>query len=187
METPMEPLPESPPPMAMVTTTESHRLRVEVLEAEPSPPGAVWMGSFVRGRLIARCAVHPGTVASLRRVEALTRPVRLAIQALQLSHGLHCRLVAIAPMDRRAFEEADPWLAGLVRGEQMLWGLVGGRQVSPGEECWIPLGYQTRLEEDRRFPADLEREAHDLLVQLLEEEPAEQVVEWFLAELTETA
>lgn len=170
-------------PIAFVSTQQTIPLRVAEVDDHRTPDGMRCMGTYFKGRLIARSVVPPEALGELESHEVFASPVRLGLAAVEQSPGLQCRLFALLPASH--FEEdepREPWLDSVPRFEDT----VPETDDDEEEEIIIPilLGHIVRFKQDRKHPEDLASEAADVLRAILSEErPLKNVVDKLLEDL----
>lgn len=153
----------------IVATEESLVLRVERLDPDPSiGAGLVVLGSYLDGRLVARCAVPPPAAALIEERRLLRDPVRLALAAREAPPGLQCQLFALIPMPEDLVAEdepGEPWAESVPGASyDRAVGFTGPEPGPSGPaQAAVLLGQIVRFSRDRRHPTSLPDEAVDVL------------------------
>lgn len=169
---PTSPDGETPPPAAVLAATDAPvPLLIEEMSDERVPEGMSCLGTFLDGKLVARCAVPPGTVAYFERYGVFGAPRQLVLAAREEDPGLRCELYAIVPMPPvplESEEEQEPWSVSSSSYEEA----VAAQQQSgnEGEErpmAAILLGHIVRFQRDRKYPESLPLETVDVLAKIV--------------------
>ncbi len=147
----------------LATTDIPIAIDVREIEDHRVPEGMSCMGTFVEGRLVARCAVPAGVGDMLRRSGAFDEPRQLVLVARTADPGLKGDLYAVVPMSPEwtmAEEDEEPWAASVPSSSYDRY-----RQAEPDGDrmAAIHLGHIVRFQRDRRHPDSLPLEAADLL------------------------
>ena len=152
-------------PAVFVTTAQPVPLRVDRLEDERAPEGAV-LGAYINGRLVARSAMDRESLDRLLALNLFSAPVPLGLFAYEEEPGLQCRLFALVPSStlREASEADEPWKASVPSYEERASASEEGE--GPPMET-ILLGHIVRFAADRKHPDDLAAEAVDVLQKIL--------------------
>jgi hypothetical protein len=144
-------------------------LVIKPITDERVPAGSLGLGAFLGDRLIARNTFPEELVEKLPLTQLFAEPVPLLFQAGLGGPGIQGTLFAVVPagpIEDSTDEEAEPWAASVPRYEDAI-GEPEQLQVL------FPLGILVRVAGDRKFPADLAREAADLLQTALKGETHE--------------
>ena len=152
-------------PAVFVTTAQPVPLRVDRIDDERAPEGAV-LGAYINGRLVARSAMDRESLERLLALDLFSAPVPLGLFAYEEEPGLQCRLFALVPSStlREAADADEPWKASVPSYEE---------RAAPTEEGEGPpmetilLGHIVRFAADRKHPDDLAAEAVDVLQKIL--------------------
>ncbi len=136
---------------------------VREIEDHRVPEGMSCLGTFVDGRLVARCAVPAGVGDLLMRSGAFDEPRQLVLLARTAQPGLKGDLYAVIPMppDWTAGEEQqEPWAASVPSSgfDRDIATESDGERMAA-----VHLGHIVRFQRDRRHPDSLPLEAADLL------------------------
>jgi hypothetical protein len=158
-------------PAVFVTTREPIGLSVRHLD-DPRAPASSALGTFIDGRLVARCAMPAEAIERLLALELFAAPMSIGLFAYEASPGLQCRLFALVPREslEQAAHEHEPWKASVPSYD------AGGSTSGDGDDDDEPstppyetilLGHIVRFDKDRRHPDDLAAEAVDILQKIL--------------------
>lgn len=162
---------EELPPTGFASTLIEVPVQVLPVEHHLAPQGTLCMGTHLNDRLIARTAVSEES--GDRFASLFHNPVRLALLAREGDPGLQCRLLALIPQStlRPLMEEDEPWKSD-------------SPETDIQEDPLVPvlLGVIVRVEKERRFGKDLDREAADILSRIVHGEVCE-VVDKLLEDL----
>src|SRR5688572_27129191 len=106
-------------PAVFVTTAQPVPLRVDRIEDERAPEGAV-LGAYINGRLVARSAMDRESLDRLLSLDLFSDPVPLGLFAYEEEPGLQCRLFALVPSGtlREAADAEEPWKASVPSYEE---------------------------------------------------------------------
>lgn len=169
---PTSPDGEASLPAAVLAATDAPvPLLIEEMSDERVPEGMSCLGTFLDGKLVARCAVPPGTVAYFERHGVFGAPRQLVLAAREEDPGLRCELYAIVPMPPvppESEEEQEPWSASASSYEEAVAALEAGED--DGEErpmAAILLGQIVRFQRDRKYPESLPLETVDVLAKIV--------------------
>lgn len=157
-------------PAVFVTTREPVRLTVRHLD-DPRAPESSALGSYIDGRLVARCAMPAEAIERLLALELFAEPMAVGLFAYEEAPGLQCRLFALVPRDalEQAAHEHEPWKASVPSYEPGAAGTPSDDEEEPSVPPYetILLGHIVRFDKDRRHPDDLAAEAVDILQKIL--------------------
>lgn len=157
----------------LVRTASRVPLDLKPIRHELTPDGCACLGSFLRGKLIARCVVREETAAQFLRMELLEQPVHLALLAEEDEPGLQGKLLALTPVDDAggmggpggplAGGNEEPWKDSVPGSGYE--DVVADRRREEGDDqvAAVFLGKIVRFQEDRKHPDDLAMEAADVL------------------------
>lgn len=163
---------DGPPAGVIVATEEPLPLVVEPIQDDRAPEGMVVLGSFLSGRLVARCAVPEEAVQMLHEREFFTEPTRLVLAAREAPPGLQCQLFALVDLKPGDASEADagaapdePWAAGLPGAQyDAATGFTPpGQEEAERGQAAVLLGQIVRFDRDRKHRDNLPLEAVDVL------------------------
>jgi hypothetical protein len=145
---------------------------IEELDDERVPEGMSCLGTFLDGKLVARCAVPPGTVEYFERHQVFGEPRQLVLAAREEEPGLRCELYAIVPMPpvppESEEEEQEPWSASVPSSsyEQAVAALQG-EETGERQMAAVLLGQVVRFQRDRKHPDSLPLETADVLAKIV--------------------
>jgi hypothetical protein len=150
-----------------VATAEPVSLTVAAL-ADPRAPEGSALGSYIDGRLVARCAMPRGSIDRLMELGLLENPVPLGLVAFEAEPGLQCRLLALVPAtDIEEEETADePWRESVPSFEERMAAEEGDAGENPSFAA-ILLGNIVRFDRDRKHKDSLVQEAIDVLQRIV--------------------
>lgn len=169
--TPFEGGSESDSDAVLVRTGNPVPIRLDRHDHDLTPSDYACLGTFVGDRLIARRIVPDEAVDKILSLDLFDDPVNLALAAREEDPGLKCHLFAMVPLPvdevGMAGEQADqeePWKASVPSSnyEQAVAGEDEDEESGPSVGLLF-LGEVVRFEDDRKHPADLPREAADVL------------------------
>lgn len=180
---PAEESPHGPGVLAM--TDRPLAIEVQEIEADPIPEGMICIGTFIDGRMVARCVLPVGALEQFARHGFFTEPRQLVLAAREGAPGLRCELYAIVPLPPRQDERdadaetegAEPWLAAAdAQGYERAIRAAGADEDEDAEEGDDPesgqaavlLGQIVRFEKDRKHPESLPLEAVDILSRVVQ-------------------
>lgn len=152
-----------------------------VLEARPLrhdgvPDGAIALGYYHEGHLVARGVVAPEAVEAINGL--LARPVSLALAASEDDQGnIDARVCLVLPIDPDLLEEeeeaegedqpGEPWKASL---PDLPAGIESASVNSEGEQlklALLPIGNVVRGRRDRHHPDSIAADAREMLDNLV--------------------
>jgi hypothetical protein len=150
-----------------VATAEPVSLTVAALDDPRAPDGSA-LGSYIDGRLVARCAMPRGSIDRLMELGLLENPVPLGLVAFEAEPGLQCRLLALVPAaDVEEEETADePWRESVPSFEERMAAEDGDTGENPSFAA-ILLGNIVRFDRDRKHKDSLVQEAIDVLQRIV--------------------
>jgi hypothetical protein len=150
-----------------VATAEPVSLTVAALDDPRAPEGSA-LGSYIDGRLVARCAMPRGSIDRLMELGLLENPVPLGLVAFEAEPGLQCRLLALVPAaDIEEEETADePWRESVPSFEERMAAEDGDSGENPSFAA-ILLGNIVRFDRDRKHKDSLVQEAIDVLQRIV--------------------
>lgn len=144
------------------------------------PDGAVGLGYYYDGHLIARSVVASGALDTIQSL--LAAPVSVALAAREDDDGnIDGRICLVLPVEPDEGEEgpgdpdeSEPWRASVPRPPMELEeGYGGGGGEGEGEEdgepqfALLPIGNVIRAASDRHHPDDVAIDAKEMLENLL--------------------
>lgn len=162
--------------LVVITHPDPIDLEIRALR-QPSSDGAVALGYYHEGHLVARGVVAPDAVEAIRGL--LARPVSVALAAAEDDDGnIEARVCLVLPIDPDALplEEEDedsdpeePWKASVPL-------LPDGIETSSGSEnesghrpklALLPIGNVVRGRKERRHPENVAADAREMLDNLV--------------------
>jgi hypothetical protein len=141
------------------------------------PEGAVGLGYYYDGHLIARSVVAAGALETIKSL--LSVPVSVALAAREDEEGnIDGRICLVLPVDEDASEEggetaSEPWRASVpmppaeVDGATAETGAGGQTGESEPQFALLPIGNVVRPAADRQHPDDVAHDAREMLDNLL--------------------
>ncbi|MBM4187708.1 MAG: hypothetical protein FJ206_10390 [Gemmatimonadetes bacterium] len=167
--------------LVLAATDRPLPIEVRRIEDDRVPDGLVGLGSYLQGRLIARCALSDDIATFLETRRIFAEPVQLLLAAREEPPGLQCRLFAVVAVEMpEEAEPEDPWAASVPgAGYEAAVSETGGPDLPPGQGM-VFLGQIVRFARDRRHPESLGLEAADVLRRLVEgttSEPVDRALE----------
>src|SRR5690242_13258781 len=106
--------------VVLAATDRPLPIEVKWIEDERVPEGMVGMGTYLNGRLIARCAIPPDLARYIEVEGIFADPVQLVLAAQEEDPGLQCKLYAVVDIvmpEVEPEEESDPWAASVPKFE----------------------------------------------------------------------
>jgi hypothetical protein len=171
-----------PTPAAIAATEEPVQLEVALLEDERVPSGMVCMGTYRKGRLVARVVLSPEAWAQIQEHGFFDEPLQVVLVARVAPPGLQCQLFAMVPIhEDTADEPEEPWAAS-VPSSSYEASLESETDDEEPQIAPVPLGNIVRYEGDRVHPESLPLETADVLRKIIEGSASE-VVDRALADL----
>ncbi len=168
-------------PVALVSTREELKLRIEEVEDDRAPEDMTCMGTFIDDRMIARAVVPPELLHEVEQRNIFAAPVKLALAAVEEDPGLQCRLFALIPAQllHNDDEPEEPWSHSVPRFE-----FDQDEEIPEGAMVPVLLGHVVRFQRDRKHPDDLAVEAADILRTVISnEKPLTNVIDKVLEDL----
>jgi hypothetical protein len=173
-----------PVPAAIAATAEPVQLEVGLIQDDRVPPEMVCMGTYRKGRLVARAVMTPEAWAQIQEHGFFDEPLQVVLVARVAPPGLQCQLFAMVPLPDtdETDEPEEPWAASVPSSSY---------EASLGEESEedddprvapVPLGNIVRFQHDRVHPESLPLETADVLKKIIEGDASE-VVDRALADL----
>ncbi len=173
-----------PVPAAIAATAEPVQLDVGLIQDDRVPAEMVCMGTYRKGRLVARAVMSPEAWAQIQEHGFFDEPLQVVLVARVAPPGLQCQLFAMVPLpnDDESDEPDEPWAAS-VPSSSYEATLAG--ETAPDEDprvAPVPLGNIVRYQRDRVHPESLPLETADVLKKIIEGDASE-VVDRALADL----
>ncbi len=150
-------------------------LEARSLRHNAVPEGAVGLGYYYDGRLIARSVVAAGALETIKSLLAV--PVSVALAAREDDDGnIDGRICLVLPVEAdeqdAADAESEPWRASvppppteMAASEE--GGSVEGDGGSDPQFALLPIGNVIRPASDRSHPDDVANDAREMLENLL--------------------
>lgn len=151
----------------LVGTASPVRLRTERIRHHLTPDGTACVATYLGQRLIGRCAVPEETAEEFLDMELFAKPVSLALSVRPGGPVLEGNLLALVQLTDVSSDRPDDGAEGEAwRRSVPGAGYDSAALASDGDEqplAGVFLGQVVRLEEDRKHPDNLLREAADML------------------------
>jgi hypothetical protein len=148
-------------------------LEARSLRHNAVPEGAIGLGYYYDGRLIARSVVAAGAIDTIHSL--LSEPVSVALAAREDDDGnIDGRICLVLPVDNEpdASDEvaAEPWRASVPAPPTEVDGAVEAQAGADGEPKYalLPIGNVIRQAADRRHPDEVADDAREMLDNLLQ-------------------
>ncbi len=159
--------------LVVVTYPEPLRIETRPIEHFSVPDGAVGLGYYHDGHLIARGVVAPDSVDAIKGL--LDEPISLALAATEDDEGnIDARVCLVLPMEGLSGEEegeeedAEPWKASVPPPPMELEDEDGEEE---GDEeprvALLPIGNVVRSSSDRNHPEEVEVDVWEMLENLV--------------------
>ena len=159
----------------VVTHPNPVALEARPLRHDTVPEGAVALGYYHDGRLVARGIVSPDAVEAIHGL--LAKPVSIALAAAEDDHGnIDARVCVVLPIDPEILhseqdeEPQEPWKASL---PVLPEGIEAVADREPATEdgqpklALLPIGNVVRGKDDRRHPDSIVADAREMLDNLV--------------------
>jgi hypothetical protein len=145
-------------------------LEARTLQHHAVPEGAVGLGYYHGGLLIARSVVAASALETIRSLLAV--PVSVALAAREDDGGnIDGRICLVLPVDANEDEEeaAEPWRASVPPppAEVDEEGAAARPDAEEAQFALLPIGNVVRTAADRRHPEDVAGDAKEMLDALL--------------------
>lgn len=160
--------------LVVVTYPEPIRIETRPIEHYSVPDGAVGLGYYYDGHLIARGVVAPDSIDAIKGL--LDEPVSVALAATEDEDGnIDARVCLVLPMDGVAQEEEDeeeasePWRASIPQPPSD-FGTDDDEEGEDDEEprvALLPIGTVVRSNRDRNHPEEVEVDVWEMLENLV--------------------
>ena len=161
--------------LVVVTHPDPIRLEARFIEHDELPEGAVALGYYYNGSLIARGIVSPDAVEAITSL--LTSPVSLALAAAEDEDGnIEARVCLVLPIDPDLLSEdegeegpEEPWKSSL----PALPSGIESIPTQPAEEsgraklALLPIGNVVRNRKDRNHPDAVVDDVREMLDNLV--------------------
>ena len=155
--------------LVVVTYPDPVALEARPIEHDAIPEGAVGLGYYHNGNLIARGVVPPDALETIRAL--LSAPVAVALAATEDDQGnIDARVCLAIPLDPRQLQEDDegdePWKASVPPPPPEVDSAYYTGPASDGGQAHlalIPIGNVVRSARDRRHPDNVADDAREML------------------------
>ncbi len=162
--------------LVVVTYPEPLRIETRPIEHFSVPEGAVGLGYYHDGHLIARGVVAPDSVDAIKGL--LDEPISLALAATEDDEGnIDARVCLVLPMDglggqdEDEDEESEPWKASVPPPPMELEEHEEEDEDEEGSEeprvALLPIGNVVRSVHDRNHPEEVEVDVWEMLENLV--------------------
>ncbi len=159
--------------LVVVTYPEPLRIETRPIAHFSVPDGAIGLGYYHEGHLIARGVVAPDSVDAIKGL--LDEPISLALAATEDDEGnIDARVCLVLPMeglnsDEEADEEDEPWKASVPPPPMEL---EGEHEEEDGDDdeprvALLPIGNVVRSVGDRNHPEEVEVDVWEMLENLV--------------------
>jgi hypothetical protein len=153
-------------PHPIPITLEARSLRHNMV-----PEGAVGLGYYYDGRLIARSVVAAGAIDTIHSL--LAEPVSVALAAREDDKGnIDGRICLVLPVDDDDADDepAEPWKSSVPSPPGEVDGSLEPQASADGEPRFalLPIGNVVRQAADRHFPGEVADDAREMLENLLQ-------------------
>jgi len=162
------------PAAVLAATGEPVPLEVREIEDDRVPEGMRCLGTFLDGKLVARCAVPPGAAEFIARHRVFEAPRQLVLAAREAEPGLRCELYALVPVGVTGFDvdedesdDAEPWAASVPSSSYEEAVSAAEDELDEDATAAILLGQIVRFAKDRRHPDSLPLETVDVLERIV--------------------
>ena len=160
--------------LVVVTYPEPIQIETRPIEHFSVPDGAVVLGYYHDGHLIARGVVAPDSIDAIKGL--LDEPVSVALAATEDEDGnIDARVCLVLPMDGVGHEEEDeeeasePWRASIPQPPTDLGGEDDEDEGDDEEPrvALLPIGNVVRSKQDRNHPEEVEVDVWEMLENLV--------------------
>src|ERR687887_448901 len=103
----------APLPAAIAATEHPVQLAVRLVEDDRVPEGMVCMGTYRKGRLVARSVMPPEAWAQIQEYKIFGEPVQVVLVAREAPPGLQCQLYAMVEIPEEDDEPDEPWASSV--------------------------------------------------------------------------
>ncbi len=177
--------------LVVVTYPEPIQIETRPIEHYSVPDGAVGLGYYHEGHLIARGIVAPDSVEAINGL--LDEPVSLALAATEDEEGnIDARVCLVLPVNEDETdeeEEDEPWKASVPPPPMEVEEDEGGEEEDDDGEprvALLPIGNVVRSRRDRNHPEEVEVDVWEMLENLVHgqaEDAAEKAIDDLLKNL----
>ena len=161
--------------LVVVTYPEPILIETRPIEHYSVPDGAVGLGYYHDGRLIARGVVAPDSVEAINGL--LDEPVSLALAATEDEDGnIDARVCLVLPVNENEQEEdeeapEEPWRASVPRPPMEIEDEDEGEDEDGDDDeprvALLPIGNVVRASRDRNHPEEVEVDVWEMLENLV--------------------
>lgn len=158
--------------LLVITHPEPLKIDARPIRHEAVPDGAIGLGYYHSGNLIARGVVAPEAVDAIRML--LSAPVSVALAATEDEGGnIDARVCLVLPVDPEKLkgdedEEPDePWKASVPPPPTEVEDGYGEGESDETRLALLPIGSVVRAARDRRHPDDAKGDVSEMLDNLL--------------------
>ena len=159
--------------LVVVTYPEPLRIETRPIEHYSVPDGAVGLGYYHDGHLIARGVVAPDSIDAIKGL--LDEPISLALAATEDDEGnIDARVCLVLPMedlsDQEADEDAEPWKASVPPPPMEIEESEEEEEEDEDGEprvALLPIGNVVRSVGDRNHPEEVEVDVWEMLENLV--------------------
>jgi hypothetical protein len=157
--------------LVVVTHPEPLSVEARTVEHESVPDGAIALGYYLGGHLIARGIVAPEAVDAIQTL--LASPVSVALAATEDDGGnIEARVCLVLPMDPSQKEEGEepdePWKSSVPSPpSDMDSSYSGESEEDQPHLALLPIGNVVRSATDRNHPLEVAADVKEMLDNLL--------------------
>jgi hypothetical protein len=166
---------EVPVDLVVVTHPDPVALEARPLRHSSVPEGAIALGYYHEGHLVARGVVSPDAVEAIHGL--LANPVSLALAAAEDDQGnIDARVCVVLPIDTELLQEEqegepiEPWRASvptLPEGIETVAERPTDSEDGQPKLALLPIGNVVRGKDDRRHPESVVADAREMLDNLV--------------------
>ncbi len=157
--------------LLVITHPEPLKIDARPIRHQAVPQGAVGLGYYHSGNLIARGVVSPEAVDAIRML--LSAPVSVALAATEDPQGnIDARVCLVLPVDPEKLKGPDdepdePWKASVPPPPAEVETGYGETESDETRLALLPIGSVVRAARDRRHPDDAKGDVSEMLDNLL--------------------
>ncbi len=157
--------------LVVVTYPEPILIETRPIEHFSVPDGAVGLGYYHEGHLIARGVVAPDSVEAINGL--LDEPVSLALAATEDEEGnIDARVCLVLPVNENEQEEdeedaSEPWKASVPPPPMEIDEEDGDEDDDEPRVALLPIGNVVRSSRDRNHPEEVEVDVWEMLENLV--------------------
>ncbi|MEX2282211.1 MAG: hypothetical protein WEE89_06985 [Gemmatimonadota bacterium] len=158
----------------LVVVTHPSRIALEArpVQHDAVPEGAIALGYYHDGHLVARGMVSPDAIEAIHGL--LAKPVSLALAAAEDDHGnIDARVCVVLPIepgllqaDAQDDEPQEPWQASIPvmpEGIEAVMERETGSTNGEPKLALLPIGNVVRGKNDRKYPESIAEDAREML------------------------